>query len=56
MVSPRRTVSYVTDVLVWLVVSDVLGIRKKEESETNVKIVDLFKHVLDEIKNCRTDP
>ncbi len=27
----------------------------EKESETNAKIVDLFKEALDEIKNCRTE-
>ncbi len=36
-------------------VSDSLGIRNQKEAETNVKIVDLFKDTLDEIKHCRND-
>ncbi len=36
-------------------VSDALGNRKQKEAETNVKIVDLFKDVIDEIKNCRNE-
>jgi hypothetical protein len=34
-------------------VSDALASRKQKEEETNVKIVDLFKDALDEIKNYR---
>ena len=34
-----------------LLVSDALGNRKQKEAETNVMIVDLFKHTLDETKN-----
>jgi hypothetical protein len=36
-------------------VSDALGSRKQKEAETNAKIVDLFKHALDETKNCRNE-
>ncbi len=36
-------------------VSDALGNRKQKESETNTKIVDLFKEAFDEIKNCRSE-
>ena len=36
-------------------VSDALGSHKQIEVETNVKIVDLFKDTLDEIKNSRSD-
>ncbi len=36
-------------------VSDALASRKQKESETNTKIVDLFKEAFDEIKNCRTE-
>jgi len=36
-------------------VSDAPASRKQNEAETNVKIVDLFKDELDEIKNCRTE-
>jgi len=33
-------------------VSDTLGSRNQKEAETNSKIVDLFKHVMDETKRC----
>ena len=36
-------------------VSDALGNRTQKESETNVKIVDLLKHTLDDIKNYRNE-
>ena len=36
-------------------VSDDLGRRKKKETETITKIVDLFNGALDEIKNCRNE-
>ncbi len=36
-------------------VSDALATRYQKQAETNAKIVDLFKEVLDEIKNCRTE-
>ncbi len=36
-------------------VSDTLANRNQKETETNSKIVDLFKEALDEIKNCRTE-
>jgi hypothetical protein len=36
-------------------VSDDLGSRKQKESETNVKIVDLLRHSLDETKHCRDE-
>jgi hypothetical protein len=36
-------------------VSYVLGNRKKKEVETNTKIVDLLKHVVDETKHCRDE-
>ncbi len=36
-------------------VSDALGSRKQKEVETNAKIVDLLKYVLDETKNCRNE-
>jgi hypothetical protein len=32
-----------------------LASREQKEAETNAKIVDLFKEVFDEIKNCRTE-
>ncbi len=35
--------------------SDSLVSRNQKESETNVKIVDLFKDALDEIKHCRNE-
>jgi len=36
-------------------VSDDMANRNQKETETNAKIVDLFKEALDEIKNCRSD-
>jgi hypothetical protein len=36
-------------------VSDALASRKQKETETNAKIVDLFKEAFDEIKHCRTE-
>ncbi len=37
-------------------VSDALGNRKQKEEETNVKIVDLLKNVIDDTKNVARLP